>query len=136
MSRVPDFKRIVKEDFPAQYQDLIEKLAFPINSHMEQVRNALNKNINFDNLAQDLVTLRILTGANSQPLNNVTFKSKLLSKIRGIMVISATNVSSNTTYQQIQPFITFSQNLDIVNIISIGGLSPNTTYDLLLQTIS
>ena len=45
MGKVPDLKRIAKEDFPSEYQTLIEKLAFPLNSHMEQVRNLFSKGI-------------------------------------------------------------------------------------------
>ena len=105
MGRVPDFKRIAKEDFPQEDHALIEKLAFPLNSHMEQVRNALNKSINFDNLAQELIPLRVQTGGNSKPLNTLTFKSNLLNKVQGILVVSASVVSNNLAYPEQAPFI-------------------------------
>lgn len=136
MGRVPDVKRIVKEDFDSEYHSLIEKLAFPLNSHMEQVRNILSKNINIDNLAQDFVPLKVQTGSNGQPLNKLSFKSTLKSRIRGLVIISANVTSSNTSFLAQAPFITFSQNEEIVNILHIAGLAPETTYELLLQTIS
>lgn len=136
MGKVPDLKRISKEDFPAEYQELIDKLAFPLNSHMEQVRNLFNKGIDFDNLNRELITLKVQTNENSQPLNTITFKSNLRSRVRGISVISANITSSTLSYIQQAPFISFSQNLNIVTINNISGLQPETTYEFLLETIS
>lgn len=132
---IPDLKRIAKEDFAPEYQELIGQLAFPLNSHMEQVRNLFNKGITFDNLAQELITLRVQTNDNGAPLNTLTFKTSL-NKIRGIQVISASVVTPVGTYLQTAPFISFSQNQTIVTINNIAGLGSNVTYDLLLQTIS
>jgi len=132
----PDLKRISKEDFPPEFHQLIEKLAFPLNSHMEQVRNLFNKGVDFDNLTQELITLKVQTNASSQPINKLNFKSSLRDKVRGIVVISANITSSNTSYVQAAPFISFSQNLNIISINNISGLAPETTYELLLLTIS
>lgn len=136
MGKIPDLKRIVKEDFDSEYQQLIEKLSFPLNSHMEQVRNLFNKNINTDNLARELITLQVQTNASGQPINKLSFKSKLKDRVRGINIISGNILSSNTTYMTQAPFITFSQNGEIVNILYIAGLAPETRYEFLLETIS
>ena len=136
MSKIPDLKRISKEDFPSEYQDLIEKLAFPLNSHMEQVRNLFNKGIDYDNLARELITLTVQTDVNGSLIAKLTFKSNLRNRVRGIVVLSANITSSNTQVVQNYPFITFSQNLNIVTINNISNLNPETTYDLLLETIS
>lgn len=134
--RAPDLKRITKEDFPAQYQDLIEKLAFPLNSHMEQVRNILSGNVDFDNLSREIITLRIQTDNNSRPISLPSFKSKLRSRVRGLVPISLSVLSSTNSYPSQAPFISFSQNGAIVTINHITGLDPETTYELLLETIS
>jgi len=136
MGKPPDLKRISKEDFPAEDHPLIEKLAFPLNSHMEQVRNLFNKGIDFQNLNQELITLTVQTGSNSNPLNPLSFKTSLRNKVRGIIVVSANITSSNTSYPNQTPFISFSQENNIVSINNISGLSPETKYELLLLTIS
>lgn len=136
MGKVPDLKRISKEDFPSEYQALIEKLAFPLNSHMEQVRALFSKGIDFENLTQELITLKVQTNEKSVPNNRITFKSSLRNKLKGIVVISANITSDNTSFVQSQPFISFSQNLNIVQINNIAGLAAETTYELLLLTIS
>lgn len=136
MGKAPDLKRLAKEDFPSQYHDLIEKLAFPLNSHMEQVRNLFNGNIDYQNLTQELITLSLQTNSTGQPINKQTFKSNLKNKVRGIIVISANITSSVLSYPQQAPFISFSQDSNLVTINNISGLAPETKYDLLLLTIS
>jgi hypothetical protein len=136
LGKAPDLKRISKEDFPAQYQDLIDKLAFPLNSHMEQVRNLFSKGIDIDNLTREFITLKVQTDSTSRPINKLSFKSSLRNKLKGINVISGNITSSNTSYLQQAPFISFSQNTNIVSINNISGLAPETTYELLLETIS
>jgi hypothetical protein len=136
MGRVPDFKRIAKEDFPQKYHDLIGQLALPINSHIEQVRNILNKNIDFTNLAQDIVTLTFTTNDSGQPISEVKFKSTLKNNVRGILPVSLTITSNNTLFPAVYPMISFQQVGDIVYIKNIAGLSNNTGYSMTFITIS
>ena len=135
MAKNIDFKRITVEDFPQENQTLIEKLAFPINSFFEQVRNAFNKNITVDNLAEERITLRVQTNDSGTPLNTLSFKTGL-SRVVGVRVLSASVVTPVGTYLQTTPFISFSQNSSIITINNIAGLGSNITYDLLLEVKS
>lgn len=136
MSKLPDIKRITKDDFDSQYQGLIDRLAFPLNSFMEQVRNILNKGVDFDNLAQELVTVTIQTNDVSMPISKVSFKTNLTNRIKGIMVISGQITSDNTSYVTQYPFISFTQNNSVITINNISGLDKQKTYSFLLQLIS
>lgn len=136
MGKPPDLKRISKEDFAAEYQELVGKLAFPLNSFMEQVRNLFSKGIDIDNLTEEYITLKVQTNSDSQPIAPLSFKSNLRNKVRGMWVISGNITSANNSYVQQAPFITFSQNLNIVSIVNISGLAPETTYEFLLRTTS
>lgn len=135
MARVPDFKRITVEDFPQEDQALVKKLAFPINSHIEQVRSALSKNLDFENLAQEIKTISFTTNENGAPLNTVTFKSNMANRVQGIQVVRTVITSNNTTFADQLPVISWSQAVDIVTIIHIGGLLPETQYELTLLTL-
>ena len=135
MARIPDFKRITVEDFAKEDQPLVRKLAFVINSFHEQVRSALTKNIDFTNLSQELKTLEFTTGDNGQPLNTVNFNSNLNNRIQGIIVVRNIITSNNTSFAEIKPEISWSQNNTIVTINYIGGLLPNTSYSLTILTI-
>ncbi len=135
MARVPDLKRIAKEDFPAEYRELIEKLAFPINSHIEQVRSALNKNINFDNLSQEVKVLSFVTGSSGQPLNTLSFRSDLASNVQGIMAVRVVITSDNTSFATQLPVFSWTQEGNIVTFANIGGLAPETGYEITILTL-
>jgi len=135
MARIPDLKRIAKEDFPGKYRDLIERLAFPINSHIEQVRSALNRNIDFENLAQELKVIDFTTSDSGQPITPVSFRSDLANRIQGILPVRVVITSNNTSFASELPTVTWSQEGNIVTILSIGGLQPETGYSLTLLTL-
>lgn len=61
MAKLPTQKRILREDIK-EAPSWIEKLLYPINSFMELVYSALNKNITFeDNISSSQKTLTFLT---------------------------------------------------------------------------
>lgn len=135
IGRVPDLKRITVEDFKSEDRDLVQKLAFIINSFHEQVRNVLNQSVDFDNLAQELQTINFTTNSSGQPLNTVKFRSNLVNRIKGILPVRVVITSSNTRYATQLPVITWSQNGQQITIVNIGGLEPETGYELTLLTL-
>lgn len=135
MGKVPDLKRVTVEDFKSDDQDLVGKLAFIINSFHEQVRNVLSKNIDFDNLAQEIKVLSFSTNSTGQPLNTLTFRSNLFNKVQGITPIRLVITSNNTSFPTETPIISWSQNANLITITHIGGLSAETAYDLTILTI-
>lgn len=135
MGRIPDLKRITKEDFPEKYRDLIEKLAFPINSFHEQVRSVLNKNVNFENLNQELKTLNFTTNENSQPINALTFNSGLSTRVQGMIITRIVITSDNTAFAETQPVISWTQNEKLITINNISNLEPETQYSITVLTL-
>jgi len=135
VGKIPDLKRVTVEDFKSEDRDLVGKLAFIINSFHEQVRSALSKNIDFDNLNQEVISLSFSTGSSGQPLNAVKFKSSLATRVQGISVVRTVIISSNTELASVLPIISWSQNVNLITISNIGGLSPETKYELTLLTI-
>lgn len=135
MARIPDLKRVTVEDFSQEDRPLVKKLAFIINSFHEQVRSALNKNIDFENLNQEIKTINFTTGDNGQPLNTLNFKSLLSSRVTGMLVVRSIITSNNTAFQAVKPEISWSQDAGLVSITFIGGLAPNTSYQLTILTL-
>jgi len=135
MGQAPDLKRVTIEDFDKDDQKLVGKLAFIINSFHEQVRSVLAKNVDFDNLAQEVKTLSFTTGSGGQPLNTVSFKSDIANKIQGISTVRLVITSNNTSFPTQLPVISWSQNASLVTITNIGGLQAETRYDLTILTI-
>lgn len=135
MSRLIDVKRITVEEFAAEDRPLIEKIAFPINSFFEQVRNALNKNIDFNNLNQEIIKLDVIVESNGVPNTLTRFKSNLKTGVQGLICIAAINRSNASTRPTGAPFITFAQNENLVTIQHITGLQSGEKYGLTLISI-
>lgn len=136
MARVPNLKRITVEDFSPEERPLVSKLAFIINSFHEQVRNALNGNLDATNFAREIKTLRFITGENGQPLNTLTFRSNLTRNVIGINILRVTILSNNQSFPTQMPLISFSQNNNIITINNITGLENETEYQIVLETIT
>lgn len=135
MAKIPDFKRVTAEDFPEEQQALVQKLGFIINSFHEQVRNILNKKVDFDNLAQEVKVLEFGTNEFGEPLNELSFRSNLNSRVTGILPVRVVITSSNTQSATELPVITWTQSVGLVTITNISGLLPETRYELTLLTL-
>ncbi len=135
IGRIPDIKRIQKTDFEQKYQALIEKLSFPINSFFEQTRSALDHNIDFTNLNQEIITLDVVVDATGVPTTNTQYRSTLRTKVIGNTTINALNISGTAGFPTGQPFITFSQTDKLVTILNVTGLPANTRYRLIIISI-
>jgi len=135
MAKIPDLKRVTAEDFPKEDQALVKKLGFTINSFHEQVRGALNRNINFENLSQEIKVLQFSTNALGQPLNQVSFKSSINNRVQGMIIVRATITTNNTQVVQTMPILSWTQSVNLVTITNIGGLLPETGYELTILTL-
>lgn len=135
MARIPNIKRITQEDFSKEDQGLIDKLAFPINSFMEQVRSAFDHNIDFTNLNREVITLTVSVDAGGVPLVQTLWKSNLKTKIVGVNVIRASSIQDPGLVPINTPFINFVQNASLVQINQISGLQPDNKYQLVIESI-
>lgn len=135
MARVPDIKRIQKEDFEGEMRDAIDKIAFPINSFMEQTKAVLDKGVDFQNLNQEIITLETTVDMNGSPIIESKWKSNLKSKIAGNICINAFNLTNTAGFPLNQPFISFIQNGNIVTVLNVTGLQPNEKYRLVILSI-
>lgn len=135
MGRVPDIKRIQKSDFAEEDQEMVDKLAFPINSFFEQTRSALDHNIDFTNLNQEVITLETMVDVNGMPTLETKYKTTLKTKVVGQVCINAFNLTNNTLYPVSAPFLSFEQNANIVTILNVSGLQPANKYRLVVLSI-
>jgi len=130
MGRVPNLNRITTEDFAQEDQALVSKMAFPINTFMEQVANVLDKRIDFDNLNQEIITMTVTVDSTGNPLTPAKYKSDLLTRIQGMTCIRCQDLDSPGTPPVNTPFATFVQSTSIVSVSNIKGLTANTRYRL------
>lgn len=134
MAKLSSFQRLLKEDVPSEYQPLIEKIGVSVNQFAEQVLNAMNKNITVeDNLNMEYKTLEVSV-TDGVPTIITEFKSGLKTRLKGIVVIKAENVTNTGTYPTNQPFISFSENNSLIRIVYVSGLQNGNKYKLTLET--
>jgi len=144
MAVPPEIKRIIKEDFPKDQQELIDKLAFSLNPFFEQVVNALTKQIDMSNLAQEIKEINATISLPSNlPKQTIQFNTILNTKVRGIVCIRAQNLTNPNVPVTTAPFVQFTPQGQLITINSVTGLpalsgDPTTsqTFKLTLLLIT
>lgn len=136
MARISGFQRLVKENFPAKYRDLIDSF-YSLNNALEQIVNAFNNNqiTISDNLNQQYKTLLVTVDSTGKPTQTTTFQSTLTTKTQGIVAINAINQVTSTTYPTGGIFVSFTDNSGTVTINNVTGLQANQQYSLTLLTL-
>lgn len=129
--KLQGFKRIVKENFPEEYRELVDILGNSINSLAEDILNATNKNLSVDdNLRMEYKDIEVSMGTNGTPKMLTQFKTSLSGRIRGMSVIKVENSTSPGTAPNDAPFLTWTVNNQVFTITNITGLNDNTKYRL------
>lgn len=128
-------KRLLREDFPQEDKALIDKLGGVLNPFLEQILDALNKNLDHDNLKREIKEVAVTVNASGIPTPAVSFRNTLNSKVKGINVVRAIHDTSTTTYPVSQPFISFTEENKLVKIDHISGLQASNKYNLTIETI-
>lgn len=131
--KINNLKRIIKEDFPDKYQDLVDALAFALNPFLEQVTTALNKNIDVDNTVDDYVTVTVenVAGNLKMPLE---IKNTIKTRLRGISCIQAQNLTNTNVYPTSAIFIVYTiTGNNIIKVNKVLGLPDNNKFSLTLR---
>ena len=124
-------QRIKPEDYTEDSREDIARLAGILNSFMEEVYTALNKNLDItDNLNSSILTFRVAVNGGNTPTTKISLKPTLKTNIRGVLVMSASGANVLAS-----PFITWSQNNGVLIINQIFGLTPGIDYTLTILVI-
>lgn len=129
MAKVGDLKRLNKEDFAKEDQDMIDRLGYILNPFMEKVVAAFNKGIDFNNLAQEMVTFTVTVDADGVPTPKTTIKYSLKTKLNGIIAIAANNLTDSTTITG-APFIIYTQDGTSLTLTKITGLPAGKKFSI------
>lgn len=135
MAKLNNLKRIIKEDFPEEYQELIDKLAYSLNPFLEQISDAFNKNITNENLSREVVTVTVENSGGNLKVP-AQFKTSLKRRIIGLHVIKAENLTNPAVYPTNTPFISWTFNNNILNVLNVTGIQDNNKYRLTLEILS
>jgi len=140
--KLPWFKRLYEKDFDEEYQQLVSDLAATINTSFENVYLALSNRLSFtDNFSSNIIDVNIEVDSNGVITSGNTFKINKLSdtnitRVLGLQVINASNLSNNGEFPTGTPFISFRQSEDSIFINNITGLPKNTKFRITVLTIT
>ena len=129
--KLPSFKRILKNDYAKQYQDLVEKLAYSINYGIEVINDALNHNVSLgDNIKCTVKDLTLQVNSSGSPVTPINFPVSFSGRVVGLSVLNVINSTNSAGYPTSWPGISFTQTQTGISINNITGLQPNNTYIL------
>ena len=128
--KFPSFKRIVKTDFEAEDQNLVEKLSLPINSGFSNLYKALEGNLNLrDNVACVIKDVDVIVDATGIPTTKTGMSlDDTTQRVDGITVIRVDNLNTATIYPDTAPFISFQQSEKTILFNHITGLQAGYNW--------
>lgn len=131
MPKIQVPKRIRTEDFDPEYQTLVDRIGGCFNDFTDEIYRAFNNGIDFTNLSQQIVTLDLTTDSSGNLINPPPVKFNILGyRLKGMQVISATNLVNSNIYVTSQPFISWTINGNIITILNVTGLPINSSFRL------
>lgn len=133
--RLPSLKRIFVDDFPKDFQSVIEKLANYVNPNTEYVFTALNNQLDFgNNFNATTKTITVSVDANGKPTSNIVIPlnviNNLIPQASGTLVLRAQNQTNTTTYPTGGVLISYTQAASTITITNITGLPANNSFTL------
>ena len=122
------YRRINKTDYAPDNQDLVEQLATSINYGFDTLFEALNGKLDFkNNFASTITEFTVSVDSDGVPLQKTQFKLKDgQMNVEGLVVL---NVSGNE-YPTGGVFISFTKQVNFININNIKGLEPEISYTI------
>lgn len=134
MAKLPLIDRISREDFtdvPKEFEPILDRLLFQINSFFTTTYDALNKNLTLgDNIVGMYKTLRVTAGAAANN-NTINFTHTLKVKPTGVTIVAVAQVGSSYTVLTSAVWCNWHLGIDgQINIDAITGLTNTKQYDI------
>ena len=129
--KIDNVRRIIVEDFPAEDQETVAKLSSVLNHFMEQVAEILTQRVDFQNLNQEVVTIKVTVDASGIPVFTTKFASTHINRAIGAVIIKAANLdtpSNIVTGTPLMGFEPLTTNLYKLNYIT--NLQANEEYQI------
>ncbi len=130
--KLPTFRKINKNDYPTDYKDLMERLAYTINLDVEVLYEALNGNITLaDNQRVTVSQFSMQAKADGTPNGTAPqIKLKFNTAVIGTHVISLVDPRNVNRYPTSGPFCSGVQDGEFFKVNHITGLESGITYNI------
>jgi len=129
--KLPSFKRLIISDYADEFKGLVESLGYSINSAIESINEAFEKNVTLrENIACTVKDIEVVVKDSTGLLSSkASFKTDVSGSVIGINVINATNLSDNSLPTS-GIFITYTQTGNSVDISRVIGLPIGKKFSL------
>lgn len=129
--RLYNTTKIVASDYPEETQETMDQFGEIYNLFVDEVETILNKNIDFENLNQELITIDIQVDESGKPISGGRVNVANKPQPQGFQVIRAVNLTNQAKYAKSQPFISYAPlGTGITTILNVTGLEANDKYRL------
>lgn len=136
MSRLPGYRRLNEQDFPAESQELVRQLSSTLNYGVEVLYDLLNGKLTFaDNLDSLIKDFNVEVDSNGVPLIKVTLKKKNTNRIEGLAVIRVDNLTNPSVFPTSGVTLSFTETTDSIIINHITGLPISNIFNIKIVTI-
>lgn len=134
MAKLSNVIRINPSDFPKDDQQLVSKLAGILNYFMQEVVDAFEGNINFDNTNFESTEITVTVDSLGVPLTD-TFFSVSSGSVSGIIPIKVTNTTNTILIPDHLPFIDWVFTNNQYKVQRVTGLNATNTYTIKLLIV-
>lgn len=130
--KIGNFKRLDKTTYPQEQQDFVEQLAFPINDGLDKLYNLANNRISLkDNMLCSVKDVEVTVDSSGIPQTTTKIVFDIQStRILGMEVIRATNLSNTNIYPTGGVFASFTDVSNGAQIDHVAGLPANNRFSL------
>ncbi len=129
MAKLNSYSRIISTDFETEQQPIVEKLGSMVNDGFTPVYSALSNRLTFsENFLCTEKEVEITVGATGIPLTRTSLSLSNTLPVKAALVLAISNKTNAAGFPTGAPFITFSQNGNVLFIDHITGLLANNRY--------
>lgn len=129
--KLPNFKRLVYNDFPKDFQSLIEQLSYSVNNPIETITSAFSNNISIrDNLLCNVKDIDITVDSTGTPSSTAAMVITNSNPIEGMQVIRAISPTSANIMPNGGIIISYTQNGSRIVLNRVTGLPANQLFSL------
>ena len=133
--QLSNVKRIVVEDFKQDDREVVAKLAYILNSFMDEVTDLSRKNVSYDNLNRSKVTVDVTVDAQGKPMGLSQINTNLKT-YSGNVIINTQSLKSGTANVVSAPYLDCTpQGNGIVKINAFYGLPANAKVKVTIEFI-
>lgn len=129
--KLQSYSNIQRADFDPQYQGLIDRLSFTVNSAFQSLFNTLNGQTSLaDNILCMVQTITVTVDSSGNPTTSTQFPSTLINGISGSTVIAANSTGNTVVYPIGTPFLSYTKSANVITINNISGLPAGTPFNI------